>query len=140
VRLARVAATVASVYRRRALRERLYAGADPSGIELTVAIAEAFHRDAEGHGAVPLVVLIPMYDLLARYPDDDSLPLARALRARGLDVIDLGPPMAREVNAHGPSCCYQADRHLTPEGNRRLAGWLLERLAPRLADARAAGD
>lgn len=132
LRVARVIATVESLYRRRALRERLYAGRDPSGIEVTVAIAEAFRRDAEGTGAVPLVVLYPMFDLLTRYPDEDALPLARALRARALHVIDLGPPMARTVRQEGRSCCYEADNHLSPQGNRRLAAWLLERLAPHL--------
>jgi hypothetical protein len=46
--------------------------------------------------------------------------------------------MARTVREHGPSCCYEADQHLSAEGNRRLAGWLLERLAPRLDARRAA--
>jgi hypothetical protein len=139
MRVARAVATVANLYHRRELRERLYAGRDASGIEVTVAIAEAFRRDAESNGAVPLVVLIPMLDLLARYPDEDALPLARALRARKLDVIDLGPPMARVVRERGRSCCYVADTHLSAEGNRRVAGWLLERLASRLDAARAEG-
>jgi hypothetical protein len=137
LRVARAMATVANLYRRRELRQRLYAGTDPSGIEVTVAIAEAFSGEAQRNGAVPLVVLIPMLDLLARYPDEDSLPLARALRARKLDVIDLGPPMARVVREQGPSCCFLADSHLSAEGNRRLAGWLLERLTPRLDAVRA---
>jgi len=136
LRVARALATVANLYRRRELRQRLYAGTDPAGIEVTVAIAEAFSRDVQSHGAVPVVILIPMLDLLARYPDEDSLPLARALRARKLDVIDLGPPMARLVHEQGPSSCFAADSHLSPEGNRRLAGWLLDRLAPRLGAAR----
>jgi hypothetical protein len=132
LRTARVAATVASLYRRRAMRDRLYAGVDPRGNDVTAAIAEAFHRDAERAGAVPLVVVIPMVDLLSRYPDEGDLPLAKALRARGRDVIDLGPPMARAVREEGRACCYLDSGHLSPAGNRRLAGWLLERLAPRL--------
>ena len=40
-----------------------------------------------------------MVDLLERYPDEDSLPLVRALRGKGLEVVDLGPPMARQVRA-----------------------------------------
>jgi hypothetical protein len=39
--------------------------------------------------------------------------------------------MARVVSEQGPACCYGADGHLSPEGNRRLAGWLLGRLSPR---------
>jgi hypothetical protein len=132
LRLARAIATVASLFRRRSLRERLYAGEDATGIDVTVAIAEAFSRDARRHGARPVVVLIPMLDLLPRYPDENMLPLARALRARQVDTIDLGPPMARAVREEGASCCYQKDRHLSAEGNQKLAGWLLERLQPRL--------
>jgi hypothetical protein len=44
--------------------------------------------------------------------------------------------MARLVHEQGPSSCFAADSHLSPEGNRRLAGWLLDRLAPRLGAAR----
>ena len=136
LRTARVAATVASLYRRRAMRDRLYAGLDPRGNEVTAAIAAAFHRDAERSGVVPVVMIIPMVDLLSRYPDEGDLPLVKALRARGLDVIDLGPPMARAVRDEGRGCCYLDSGHLTPAGNRRLAGWLLERIAPRLDERR----
>lgn len=138
LRVARVIATLANLYHRRALREGLYAGTDAAGIELTTAIAEAFRGDATRHGAAPLVVLMPMLDLFGRFPGEE-LPLPRTLRARGIDVIDLGPPMARAVRQEGRSCCYEADGHLSPEGNRRLAGWLLDFLAPRLETARARG-
>ena len=137
VRLARVAATLLNLHHRRELRQRLYAGTDPAGIDVTVAIAEAFRRDAEARGAVPIVVVIPMVDLLERYPAEDSLPLVRSLRAKDLEVVDLGPPMARQVRAHGVASCYAEDRHLSAEGNRLLAGWLLDRLAPRLDQERA---
>jgi hypothetical protein len=138
LRVARVMATVASLYRRRALRDRLYTGDDPSGIELTAAIADAFRADAEGRGVTPVILLLPMADLVERYAEEDAFPLARALRRGGLDVIDLGPPMARAQRNDGASCCYLADGHLSKEGNRRVAEWLLERLAPRLDQPRAA--
>ncbi len=136
LRLARIAATLLSVYQRRAQRERLYSGEDPSGIEITVAIAEQWRREVAVTGAVPLVLLIPMRELLDTYPDEDSLPLARALRSAGIELIDLGPPMARAVREHGMACCFQADGHLSREGNDRVAHWLAERLAPRLEEAR----
>jgi len=138
LRMARAIATVWNLHRRRTLRERLYAGTDASGIEVTVAIIEAFRRAAERDGAVPVIVLIPMLDLLERDPEEAAFPLAHVLRAHGLAPIDLAPPMARAVRELGPSCCYEADRHLSAEGNRRLAGWLLERLAPSLDTPRAA--
>ena len=101
LRVARVAATVASLYRRRELRERLYTGSDARGIELTVAIADAFRRDAEKSGACPWSCCSPMLDLLSRYPDEDALPLVRALRARpGRDRP--GPPHGACRTRGGP--------------------------------------
>jgi hypothetical protein len=135
LRLARVAATVANLYRRRELRKRLYAGEDPAGIEVTVAIAREFAGDARRTGAVPVVVILPMLDLLARYPDEGSFPLVRALRSAGLEVVDLGPPMSREVRDHGAAAFEARDRHLSPIGNRLVAHWLLDRLQPRLGAA-----
>jgi hypothetical protein len=137
VRLARVAATLASLYERHRLRERLYAGTDARGIELAAAIAEAFARDAREEGAEPVVVLFPRSDALPS--GNASPPLARALSARGLDVIDLGPDMARAVDAGGVGCCYLADRHLSPAGNRRVAASMLDRLGPRLMATTEAG-
>jgi len=124
-RLARAAATGASLRRRRAMRERLYSGEDPAGIQLTAAIAAAFRDHAGRAGAVPLVVILPMADLLDR---DGSRPLAEALRARGLDPIDLAPGMARAVAAGGRGRFYQPDGHLTADGNALVAGALAARL------------
>ena len=131
-RLARVSATLLRLYERRASRERLYDGSDPRGIELTVAIAAQWAREVAATGALPRVVLIPMRELLETYPDEDSFPLARALRAASVETIDLGPPMTREVRARGGDCCFRGDGHLSPEGNDLVARWLIERLAPAL--------
>lgn len=135
LRVARVAETLVSLYRRRALRQALYAGSDPRGIEITVAIAEWFGREVAATGAIPQIVLIPMRELLDTYPDENSFPLVRALRAAGIEPIDLGPPMAQVVRERGAACCYSADGHLTPEGNDLVARWLAERLAPQLERA-----
>lgn len=135
LRVARVAGTLVSLYQRRALRQALYAGRDPRGIEITVAIAAWFEREVAATGAIPQVVLIPMRELLDVYPDENSFPLARALRAAGIEPIDLGPPMAQVVRERGVACCYAADGHLTPEGNDLIAHWLAERLAPQLERA-----
>jgi lysophospholipase L1-like esterase len=132
-RLARVVATLWRTRERKALRERLYGGDDPRGIELTVAIARAWAGEVAATGVAPRVVLIPMVELLETYPDEDSFPLVRALRAAGVETIDLGPPMTREVRARGAACCFQDDGHLSPEGNALVARWLAERLAPLLA-------
>src|SRR5262249_56517290 len=107
-----------------ALGGRLSSGAAPAGIDLTVAIAKAFRDDAAARGVRPIVVVFPMADLLDRYPGENALPLTRALRAQGLDVIDLTPPTAQEVHARGRASCFLADGHLSPDGNRLAGGWL----------------
>lgn len=132
-RLLRVVHTLARVYERRAQRNRLYAGTDPRGIEVTVAIAERFAGEARARGAEPIVLLIPMRDLLETWPEEGALPLARALRERGIEPIDLGPPMARVVRERGAACCFAPDGHLSVEGNELVARWLAERIDARPA-------
>lgn len=134
-RVARVAETLLRTYERRAIRERLYSGEDPSGIALTVAIAARWSREVAAAGASPQVVLIPMRELLETYPDENSFPLARALREAGVEPIELGPLMTREARGRGADCCFQADGHLSPEGNTLVARWLAERLAAQLDKA-----
>jgi hypothetical protein len=124
-RAMRVAATIASLRRRKAMREALYSGEEPAGIALTAAIADAFARHARRAGAVPVVAILPMADLLER---DGARPLARALEARGLAPIDLGPPMARAVADAGRRRLFQPDGHLTADGNQVVAGALAARL------------
>jgi len=136
-RLARVAHPLVRVYQRRAQRHRLYSGEVPRGIEVTVAIAERFAAETRERGAEPIVLIFPMRDLLETWADEDSFPLVQALRARGIETIDLGPPMAQVVRERGEACCFAADGHLSVEGNELVARWLSERIAPGPALARA---
>jgi hypothetical protein len=66
----------------------------PSGaLPLTVALAEAFIREAERRGKRALVVILPSsYDFRgqARYGKFEYGPLLAALSAKGIDVIDVG--------------------------------------------------
>ena len=62
-------------YRRKRDRDRLYAGTNPAGIDITVAIAKTFHTEALEHGSHPLILIFPMQDWLDTYPDENSLPL-----------------------------------------------------------------
>lgn len=135
LRVARVLATALRMRERRALRARIYDGTDPSGIALTVAIATQWAREVAQTGAAARVVLIPQRELLEIYPDEGSFPLVGALRAAGIEPIDLGPRFTREARARGADCCFQADGHLTPEGNDLVARWLLESLAETLGAA-----
>jgi len=78
------------------------------------------------------VLLIPMRELLDMHAEPDGFPLVAALRARGIDVVDLGPPMARAVREAGAECCYLPDGHLAPQGNERVAEWIAGELNGRL--------
>ena len=64
LRSVRIAESLLALSRRKRLRARLYSGEDPSAIELTVAIAQRFAREVAEQGGTPLVLLIPMRDLL----------------------------------------------------------------------------
>ena len=132
-------ATLFELQQRRALRQRLYTGEVPDGIALTVAIAERFRDAVERTGAHPVVLLIPMRELLDLHAAPDGFPLVPALRARGLDVVDLGPPIAAAVREDGPECCFLDDGHLSPQGNARVAAWLAAYLPARRASRAEAG-
>jgi hypothetical protein len=64
-RAVRVAESLLSLEERKRLRARMYEGSDRAGIDMTVAIAEEFAREVRAAGSTPLVLLIPMRDLLA---------------------------------------------------------------------------
>jgi len=133
---ARVAGTLVDLYERRASREKIYSAEDPSGIAVTVAMASQWSREVAATGAAPVVVLIPMRELVERYAAEDSFPLLPALRAAGVESIDLFPPMATVVRERGAACCFLPDGHLSAEGNDLVARWLAERLAARIDRAR----
>ena len=65
----------------------------------------------------------------------EPFPLVAELRARGLDVLDLGPTFGRTVLELGNARMYVAQGHYTPEGNRLLAAALEEQLRPWIAGA-----
>ena len=137
-RALRVADSLLSLLERRRTRERIYSGEEPSGIAITVAIAEQFARDVRAAGSIPLVLLIPMRDLLDRHGAAAPVPLVAALREHDLDVLDLGPPIAREAAAHGVERIFAAGGHLSAEGNRLLARELERELVPWIAAAHRA--
>lgn len=129
VRTLRVLASAANMYRRRNLRNRLYSGVDQRAIRLTVAIAGQFSREVEAAGSIPIVLVLPMSDLLETYGHENSLPLARKLRERDLNVVDLTPVFAERVAQHGPRKYFpQGKGHLGREGNRLVAEELIRQL------------
>ena len=118
-RLARLAASALATWHRRDLRNALYSGEDPRGNEVTVAICRQFVAEARDRGTRPVVVIIPMRDLLAEYPGGDRpLPLVRMLRESGIETWDLSPTFAAAPDLDGLN---PPKRHMTGKGNRLIA-------------------
>ena len=59
-RVRRLAATLRSYWKQREARNKIYAGTNPAGIELTAAIAAQFDREVKAAGAIPIVLILPM--------------------------------------------------------------------------------
>jgi hypothetical protein len=136
-RVLSIVASMIDLMRRRSLREALYSGEIPAGDEITVRIAEAFANEAKEKGSRPLVLLIPMREHIGDkklYAAENSLPLVRDLRRAGLEVLDMGPPLAKAGDERGLSQIYLSTGHLSPLGNRILAEALEAELRPHLAD------
>jgi hypothetical protein len=128
----RIAQSLWALRERQQARRRLYSGADPSGIDITVAIAAQFAREVRAAGSTPLVVLIPMRDLLPMHTDSAMFPLVKALREHGIDVLDLGPDFGRAARERGLERIYTAQGHHSAEGNSLFADVLERQLQPRI--------
>lgn len=118
-RLLRLAASALATWNRRSLRSSMYSGEDARGNDVTLAICRQFVAEARDRGMRPIVVLIPMRDLLGEYPGGDRpLPLVRSLRESGIETWDLSPAFAgaADLDALNPP-----KRHMTPRGNRLIA-------------------
>jgi len=126
----RVTESIYRLYQRKNRREDLYRAKDPTGIELTVAIAKQFAKVASASGSQPIILLIPMqHHLLERkmYASEDAFPLARALRNEKLEVINLGWLL---VNANPPidlgAIYIRKGGHIAAAGNRVIARELVQ--------------
>lgn len=134
-RLLRIADSLLALHARAETRAQIYSGAEPSGIEITAAIAQQFAREVRAVGSTPLVLLFPMQELLDRQTGPEPLALVAALREQGLAVIDLGPAIGRAALARGDARLFTEQGHLSAEGNRLLALNLGRELDPWLAAA-----
>jgi hypothetical protein len=127
--LVRMIASITNAYTRRVERNRIYAGQDLDGIEITVAIATQFAYEVRATGAIPLVLVLPMKELLVTYSAENQLPLSQSLRNAGLNVIDPTHVFARKVVEDGEGKYFA--EHLTPAGNRLLAEEVFKYLSSR---------
>lgn len=77
-----------------------------AALPLTVALAEAFAREADRRGKRPLVIILPSASSFrgqARYGAFEYAPLQAALSAKRIDVIDTGSALLVALN--GRSYC-----------------------------------
>ncbi|HET9062731.1 MAG TPA: hypothetical protein VFO62_05530 [Candidatus Binatia bacterium] len=111
-----------------------YQADHPSGaLAVTIAILDAFVREARAHGQSPVVLLIPdIADLEARRAGHPVhyAPLTSALAARGIEALDAAPELDRVAGARGPCAVYTAcgRGHLSAEGNAVLAHLVAQRV------------
>lgn len=128
-RFLRYSATVWNRQARRRERNDIYAGTRSDANAVTVAIAQRFAAEARVLGQEPIVMLIPMRELLNSYPGGEQpLPLVRDLQAAGITVWDHSPAFAEAVKQDGTSKYFHSSGHFTPAGNLLLASAIADRL------------
>lgn len=128
-RLVRLGASMLAARARREERLAMYRGRDPRANEITVAICRRFRDEALALGTQPVVLLIPMRDLLPEFPGGErALPLVQQLAEASVEVWDLSPVFAsaKDLDALNPPRA-----HMTRAGNAAIAAWLAEKVARR---------
>lgn len=105
-------------YERRREREAQYFSPDSEANRLVGEIARRFKARAEAGGARAYVVIIPAADMLDRHVGG-GWPMVGAMKAAGVDVIDLGAAIAEAARVDGLDKLYRG--HTTPLGNQRVA-------------------
>jgi hypothetical protein len=106
-----------------------YAADHPSGaLPLTLAIAQAFAREARARGRKPLVVMLPgesSFRAQAKFGGFEYAPLVEQLSASGVDVLDTGPALRAALGSRSPCEMYAFPRecfgHLGVAGGGMVA-------------------
>ena len=121
----------------KAARLDIYSDANPTGNDMTVAIAKRFSEEVRQTGAEPVILILPMDVLIEDYSAEGSLPLIPKLRAAGIEVIDATPKMLAAAKARGVDIFELVRRrgHYSPAGNEVIAEILHEYFKKRLATA-----
>jgi hypothetical protein len=117
---ARAVGGLLRTYERRRAREQQYFDPNSEANRLAVRIAALFKSKVESSGAKAFVAIIPAGNYLERH-ETGGWPLVDLLRGQGIDVIDLGPAIARAVRAESHDRIYLHSGHTTSFGNRHIA-------------------
>ena len=125
----RVAAGMQRAYQRKRDREAEYFQPGSEANRLAVAIAQEFAMRVTAAGGVPIITVIPAREYLDRHAAEGGWPLVRLLRDAGIEVIDLGPPIAQAVRVDGVQALFLPSGHMTALGNDRIAAALATRLS-----------
>ncbi|MGE3174403.1 MAG: SGNH/GDSL hydrolase family protein [Planctomycetota bacterium] len=122
-------------YARRREWSALWQATDGEPFRVTLALLEAFHREAltAGARAAPVLVFPSQMDL--EWVTAGNAPfwttLTDALRARGIEFLDLSPALLAALGDRPPAAFYFGG-HLVPEGNavvaREVLAWTRRRL------------
>jgi hypothetical protein len=126
VRALRFALSIEAAFARRAERMAMYTGVDPRANDITVAICKQFAKEARELGTRPVVVVIPMRDLLERFPGGlKSLPLVRSIAESKIEVWDLSRAFSESSNL---DALNPRRSHMTSLGNELIAHEIVSRL------------
>jgi hypothetical protein len=106
----------------------LYQPGHPSqAMEITVAIMEAFSREAHRRGQHPLILVIPTHFDILEYRISGKWvyqPLIDQLVQKRLEFVDAGPRILKYLGDASVETLYdpKTQSHLSEAGNRLLAG------------------
>lgn len=118
----------------KAIRARLYSGEDPTGNNITVAIAQKFRDEVIAAGGVPVVMIMPWHDFIGA-PGfvPEKLSLRMALEKGGVEVLDPSQEMMEEIQKNGAASVFLPSGHYTANGNAVFAKIFAKKIDPFLA-------
>jgi hypothetical protein len=101
-------------------------GNSSQAVQITLAIMEAFYREARQRGQQPLILVIPTHIDLAYFRRHGTWiyhPITAYLAQKGLDFTDVGPRFIHVVGESGVETLYNPKTmyHLNDRGNEVLA-------------------
>jgi hypothetical protein len=124
----------------------LYRPGNPSqAVSITLAIMEAFCREARQRGQQPLILVIPTHVDLAYYRRHGTWiyqPITDNLAKKGLDFIDVGPKFIHFLGESGVETLYSPKTmyHLNEKGNEILAKTVYDYLIQKNFDLGRTGE